>query len=95
METKKLYPELNDFVQDVYFENDSKFKMLKQFVEQLNDISTEPGMDYLTLQAIIRDSLSKCTELENKEPKTSEFEFINNQIKEMAFDLNNLHRTSH
>jgi hypothetical protein len=83
------FPELTDFIQDIYFENEEKFKTIREFLEMLKDVSIDSGMDLTTLQGLINDSWCKCLELENEEPKISEFEFVNNQIKEMAIDLNN------
>lgn len=80
----KNYPELRDFIQDVYFEDRHIFETVKQFVEQLNDIITEPGLNQTDIQFIIQDALDQCLRMENEdENKPESLEVINHRIREM------------
>lgn len=80
------FPELKDFVQDVYFESLSKFNTLKEFIQTLDDIARTPGLSHVELLGIISESLDRCKFLESEEFKDSCKTL--HQIEILAKDLN-------
>jgi hypothetical protein len=82
-------PEINDLLQDLFFQNIISFSDIKELFDKLEEIVNEPGMNLLTIQGIVKNANIKIEELENEEPPRHTLEFINLQIKSIQNETNN------
>jgi len=81
------FPEMKDFITDLYFENSIRYFAVKEFVEILNRIAIEPGLDEMELKGLISECLDKCNYLESDEHWDSLQDKTIHQIYCLAKDL--------
>lgn len=78
MNTK--YPELNDYIQDCFFEDKNMFEACKNIIEIINEYSREAGVNKYDIWEYLTDALTKIEELDTEEKETKDFNFLS-QLK--------------